>query len=221
MVELKRLPDSAAPAVDSATPAAPLPPLAIALEEGGEAVFRTPTVKDARLVERSAKGKLALTDICRELSKACLVSWAGEQSAPEDDDIYASDDQEIVRLFLRQLAGVEDAALEDAELVALFLGQAEEMPTYEVLPDRSHRVTTSLGSITFRRLTRKDLRRIEGADTSKTTLITGDVLTAVSTCTEWWRSERSIMPADLDPLPLSEFKLISQALQGFLRRSGS
>lgn len=190
--------------------------LSIELEDGGEAVFRIPTVADLKAVEKVSG--LAITDTCRELAARCVISWGDRASAPDEDDIYAADDQALVRLMLMQLAGADDASLSDEDLMKAYLGQVEGDRLYEVLPDKRHKVTLAIGELTLRRLTRKDIRRIE-ANASKVGAITGDVLAAVSICEEWWRSDRAIMPADFDAVPLAEFRRVSAALQGFLKRS--
>jgi hypothetical protein len=137
---------------------------------------------------------------------------------PHEDEIDAADDQELVRLFLQQLAGVDDADMDDAALMELYLGRSNDSAEYEVLGDRNHRVTLSVGSLTLRRLTRKDIRRVE-ANAEKTGNITGDVMTATSACVAWWKSDRPIMPADFDPVPLKEFRRVAAALAGFLKKS--
>lgn len=180
---------------DAASP----PALAIELEAGGEALFRVPTMRDLKAIERSGK-RLSLTDSCRELANACLISWGDLDAAPPDDEMDAADDQAILGVFGEQITEVEDFTTE-----------------YEVLPDRAHRVQLSCGSLTMRRPTRKDIRAFESSTAGKGGVL-GDVLVAVGLTVSWWRGDRSIMPADFDAVPLAEFRRVSAALRGFLTK---
>lgn len=185
--------------------------ISIMLEVGGEAVFHTPTLKQLRMAEhillqeqKAAKkqGRISPTELCRKLGELCLAHWGDRPNIPPDEEIDACDDTAMLELFLKQLGE----------------GTEEDLPAFEVLGDRSHRVSLSCGSITFRRLNRKDLRVVEN---SQVGAIATDILLAVSCCTEWWRSDRPIMPADLDSLTLEEYGRVSKALQGFLERHPS
>lgn len=215
-------PDSHQSVANAAQPNAETTPstLSFPLEgEPGEAVFNTPTVRHMKLVERNHK-KLSITDQLRELGRLCLVQWGEHTALPSEDEIDAFDDQEMSRLMLRQLTGITDSEITDETLMQIFAGQIDRpSQSFEVLPDRSHRVELSVGAVILRRLSQKDIKRVEKAS-EQSGGITTDVLTACSVTTEWWGgSKRSIMPADFDPVPLAEFRRVTEALQAFLKRS--
>lgn len=179
------------------TPSEALPAtLSVQLESGGEAIFRIPTVRDLKAVERNEPG--SALDKCRELGKVCLISWNGSETTPPDDEVDALDDQSVIKLMSEELIPDSDE------------------PLFSITPDRTHVVNLSKGTIELRRLTRKDLRTVEGQSG-----VMADVLVAVSACKRWWRSDRPIMPADLEELPLREFRGVSKALESFLQRSST
>lgn len=194
--------------------------LNVDLIDGGQAIFRVPSVGDIKAIEQTSPG-LSLSDTCRALSARCLVEWAESTELPPDDEMDAADDQAIVRAFLRELSGALDLdATNDAAIMARYLGQTEAAtPSYTVTSDRHHLIRLSAGDLTLRRLTRKDVRRVEAA-AEKSGAVTGDVLAATSLCVDWWQQHvRPIMPADFDPIPLNEFRRVSDALKGFLTRN--
>jgi hypothetical protein len=201
MPDVKLLDTSnSAPTTPTASPSpTPVEPKTISFQlegEPGEAVFSIPTIRHLKQAER---GNPSPQDLCRKLGEICLIKWGEQTKIPDDDAIDAVDDQEMMQVFLDL---IEDTTSGE----------------YEVLPDRSHRVQLSVGSLTLRRLTRKDVKL---AETSKAGRVAIDILTAVSATTDWWRSDRSIMPADFDPLPLSDYGRLSKALQGFLTKRAS
>lgn len=186
--------------------------------EPGEAVFRVPLVGDMRRVEKEKIPEI--TDQFRRLAQFCLISWAGRDQMPPAEEIDAFDDQEMFRLMLRQATAVNDESVEDAELLSIFTSsEAGEENSFEVLPDRTHRVHLPPGAVTLRRLNQKDIKNVEKAAKSSGA-VTTDVLTACSICVEWWGgNRRAIMPADFDSIPLAEFRRVSAALASFLKRS--
>lgn len=194
MPEIKLLSNSATP-LEPGSEQVALPPQTVSfpLETGGEAVFSLPTIRHLKLAERSNPSP---QDLCRKLGEICLIQWGEQTTIPSDEEIDAVDDQTMMQLFLDLIDTANDGE-------------------YEVLPDRSHRVQLSAGSLTLRRLTRKD---VKVAETSKAGRVAIDILTAVSATTEWWRNDRGVMPADFDALPLSDYGRLSKALQGFLTK---
>jgi hypothetical protein len=161
------------------------------LNDSREAVFQVPTIELLIGLERNYP-KIEGSEIYRKLAEICLIDWAGQPKMPPDEEIDIADDFAVIDLF------------------SLNAGDS-----YEVLPDKSHKVVTEKGSIIFRRPTRPDVRKAEQLSKRTSEKVLTDIMWACELCTSWWNSSRKIMPADFYELNFHNYASISTALQAF------
>lgn len=178
---------------------APEAPKTLTLElvgQLGTASFHVPTIGALIDVERE-NPSISPGELCRRLAEISLIDWAGSPKTPSDDEIDIEDDFAIIELF--------SAAITPDN-------------SFEVLPDKSHQVELTVGKVTFRRPSRVDARKAEQLTKSGAGQVNADIAWACGLCMTWWRSDRPIMPADFDKLPLDDYAKLQAALKAFFRR---
>lgn len=162
----------------------------------GTATFKNPTIGEWIQFKKS-NPNLSPGNLYRKLARQNVIDWAGNPEMPAKANIDIDDSTGILYLFTAVTSDIP----------------------FEVLADRSYKVCLSAGVIVFRRPNEEDLEKLEQLAKTSKDPVEIDISLACDLCTSWWRSDRSIMPADFYNLYLSDYNDIEATIKAFFRRT--